>query len=71
MEKSKSGNKMLGAILDVEQEEKKTKYMNKERIDVYVQSFRLKLIYDRVKAGAIWEWKLWIVRVYTCVFYES
>lgn len=25
MEKSKSGNKMLGAILDVEQEEKKTK----------------------------------------------
>lgn len=47
--------------------------MNKERIDEYVQSFRLKLIYDRVKikAGAIWEWKLWIVRVYTCVFYES
>lgn len=45
--------------------------MNKERIDEYVQSFRLKLIYDRVKAGSIWEWKLWIVRVYTCVFYES
>lgn len=42
--------------------------MNKERIDEYVQSFLLKLIYDRVKAGAIWEWKLWIVRVYTCVF---
>ena len=29
--------------------------MNKEGIDEYVQSFRLKLIYDRVKAGAIWE----------------
>lgn len=36
MEKSKSGNKMLGAILDVEQEEKKlNKWIKKELTSMF------------------------------------